>query len=86
MLFAHAPHNASGGIDLNALFKKEQRIISTYSGALSEQRDVFGLICEGKLNPAPLVTHHLPLAEFQHGVDLAVSQQALKVLYTPANE
>lgn len=83
VLFAHAPHNAFGDIDLNSLFKKEQRIISTYSGALAEQRRVFDLICDGKLDPSPLVTHHMPLAEFQRGVDLAVGQKALKVLYTP---
>ena len=54
VLFAHAPANMEADFDLNTLFKQEQRIIGTYSGALSEQARVFELICQGSLDASPL--------------------------------
>jgi len=41
------------------------------------------LVLEGKLNLAPLLTHHLPLSAYSQGVALLESRQALKVLFVP---
>lgn len=84
VLFAHAPADERSTIDLNTVFKTERRIVATYSGALDEQRRVFDLICSGALDPSPLVTHTMPLDEFDTGVSMVVRQEALKVLFTPA--
>lgn len=84
VLFAHAPDGAHADFDLNMLFKYERRIIGSYSGALTEQKEIFSLICGGKLDPAPLVTHTMPLDDFDIGVSLVVGQKALKVLFTPS--
>jgi threonine dehydrogenase-like Zn-dependent dehydrogenase len=84
VLFAHAPADERSAVDLNAVFKSEQRIVATYSGALDEQRRIFDLLCSGALDPSPLVTHTLPLDEFERGVALVVGQKALKVLFTPS--
>jgi L-iditol 2-dehydrogenase len=83
VLFAHAPADAPAAVDLNALFKSERRIIATYSGALKEQQRIFDFLCAGALDPSPLVTHKLPLDQFEQGVALVVRQQALKLLFTP---
>ena len=48
-----------------------------------EQARVFDMMIEGALDPRPLVTHRLPLAEFATGVEIARRGQALKVLFTP---
>ena len=85
ILFAHAPDQSLGQIDLNTLFKNERRVIGTYSGGLSEQRQVFDLIVSGALDASPLVTHRMPLDEFERGVELARARKALKVLYTPSS-
>jgi len=84
VLFAHAPDKEQSRVDLNALFKSERRIVATYSGALNEQQRIFDLLVSGKLDPSPLVTHRMPLDDFQKGVDLVVARKALKVLYTPS--
>ncbi len=42
-----------------------------------------GLITEGKLKLAPLVTHHLPLERYGEGIDLLESQQAIKICFHP---
>jgi len=84
VLFAHAPDGQQAGFDLNDLFKYERRIIGTYSGALAEQAAVFELIESGALDPTPLVTHTMPLDDFDAGVALAKAQKALKILFTPS--
>jgi L-iditol 2-dehydrogenase len=84
VLFAHAPDGQAADFDLNALFKAEKRIIGTYSGALDEQARVFDLIVSGALDPTPLVTHTMPLDDFETGVGLARARTALKVLFTPS--
>jgi L-iditol 2-dehydrogenase len=84
VLFAHAPADQPATVDLNAVFKSERRIVATYSGALSEQREVFDLLLNGTLDPTPLVTHRMPLDDFEQGVRLVVERKALKVLFTPS--
>jgi L-iditol 2-dehydrogenase len=84
VLFAHAPQDGKAAIDLNAVFKSERRIIATYSGALREQREIFDRLTDGSLDPAPLVTHTMPLDDFDQGVALVVARKALKVLFTPS--
>ena len=74
----------SAGFDLNTLFKSERRIIATYSGALKEQATIFDLLVSGALDPSPLVTHTMPLDDFDKGVALVVERKALKVLFTPS--
>ena len=83
VLFAHAGAGELGRLDLNALFKAERRIVGTYSGALDEQDRIFELLVDGRLDPTPLVTDHLPLSRFDEAVDLCRSRRALKVVLEP---
>ena len=83
VLFAHAPEGERAAFDLNTLFKHEQRILGSYSGALEDQSKVFSMMLDGKLDPSTLVSHRLPLADFNAGVDIARRRQALKILFTP---
>jgi L-iditol 2-dehydrogenase len=84
VLFAHAPDSERSAVDLNAVFKSERRIVATYSGALREQEHIFELLVSGALDPTPLVTHTMPLDDFDKGVALVVARKALKVLFTPS--
>jgi L-iditol 2-dehydrogenase len=86
VLFAHAGDGERADFDLNDLFKYERRVLGTYSGAVKEQVGIFELISSGALDPRPLVTHSMPLDEFQKGVDLVRQHKALKVLFTPSRE
>jgi len=84
ILFAHAPHGQCANFDLNDLFKYERRVLGTYSGALGEQAAVLALITSGRFNPAPLVSHTMPLDDFARGYGLAKERKALKILFTPS--
>ena len=85
VLFAHAPGDGAAKIDLNSVFKFERRILGTYSASVDDQAEIFNLLCSGALDPSPLVTHTMPLDDFETGVSLARNHQALKVLFTPSS-
>lgn len=86
VLFAHAPDGETAGFDLNTFFKAERRVLSTYSSSLLDQQEIYRLLVSRRLDPAPLVTHRLPLSRFGEAVTLAREQRALKVLLTPDEE
>jgi 2-desacetyl-2-hydroxyethyl bacteriochlorophyllide A dehydrogenase len=44
---------------------------------------VIALMEEGKLDPAPLVTHHMPLEEASDAYELFARREALKIVLTP---
>jgi len=81
VMFAHAPDGERATFDLNALFKREQRLLGSYSGGLEDQSRVFSMMLDGKLDPSPLVSHRLALVDFDSGVDIARRRQALKILF-----
>lgn len=83
VLFAHARPGECAAFEVNALFKREQRVLGSYSGGLEEQAQVFQLMVDGALDPSPLVSHRLPLEEFAYAVDIARRRQALKILFVP---
>jgi threonine dehydrogenase-like Zn-dependent dehydrogenase len=41
------------------------------------------LVAAGKLDLAPLITHTMPLRDYQRGIDLLERQEAIKVLFIP---
>jgi threonine 3-dehydrogenase len=41
------------------------------------------LLRSGKLDIAPVITHHLPMAEFANGMDLLRTGEASKIILTP---
>jgi len=82
-LFAHAPPGERLPIDLNSLFKSERRLVGTYSGGPREQSQIWDLLSGGSLDPSSIVTHRLPLSQFDQAVELTRSHMALKVLLYP---
>ena len=83
VLFAHAPAGGRADFDLNHLFKHERRVLGAYSGGLAEQAEVFRALESGRLDPTPLVTHRLPLEDFDRAVEVLRSRIGLKVLLYP---
>ena len=83
VLFAHAAQDARVTFDTNAVFRSERQVIGAYSGSPAEQARVLDLLHEGTLDPTPLVTHRLPLAQAAEAVDLCRRRAALKVLLHP---
>jgi L-iditol 2-dehydrogenase len=83
VLFAHAREGEVAGFELNPFFKAERRVVATYSGGLDEQARMAELIFSGTLDPAPLVSHRMPLSRFNEAVELSMNRQAYKILVEP---
>lgn len=82
VLFAHFGEGDAGDVH-QSLFREERRLVGTYSGALEEQDRVFRMLCDGRLDPRPLVTHHLPLDRFAEALELTRDPHSLKILIEP---
>lgn len=83
VVFAHAREEEQADFHINTLFKYERHLIGTYSGGPREQAAAFEMLVSGALDPTSLVSHRLPLEEFDRGVAMARARTALKVLFTP---
>jgi 2-desacetyl-2-hydroxyethyl bacteriochlorophyllide A dehydrogenase len=63
---------------------KSLNLISGHANVVGHLDPVLALMSAGKLDPSPLVTHHLPLAEAPEAYRLFDSREALKVVLTTA--
>jgi L-iditol 2-dehydrogenase len=82
VLFAHFSDDVPGPFH-QKLFHHERRVLGTYSGSLVEQDRVFDLLLDGSLQPQALVTHHIPMQQFEQALDLSRDPKALKILLVP---
>jgi L-iditol 2-dehydrogenase len=84
----HVHYFAGGGGDalplpLDALYKRELTLMSTYSSSPRDLTDAFALIAKDEITTAPLFSHRLPLDRLGEAVALMRGQAALKVFVTP---
>jgi L-iditol 2-dehydrogenase len=70
-------------VDLNRIYKREVRVLATYSSSPRDLRDAFALIRRGSLAVSALVTHRIPLSRIEEGLRLVRSGKALKVVLVP---
>jgi L-iditol 2-dehydrogenase len=82
-LFAPPPPGTPVPLDLGAAFFREVTIQSTYSAGPLDTRDALGLLAGGAIDPAPLISHRLPLSEVEEAFRLARSGEATKVVVEP---
>ena len=83
VLFAHMIPGPVPEEVLQTVFRREQRILSSYSGSLAEQDAAWELIRAGFLDAAPLITHQFPLADYETALEKARAMDALKVALLP---
>lgn len=71
------------GLDGHALYVGEIDVRASYSAGPSDMRAALELIGGGLVDPMPLVTHRLPLAETGRALELARTGEAVKALVLP---
>lgn len=69
--------------DFNAVYRKELKVRSTNSTALSTWALTMDLLKRGLLDLTPVISLQLPLAEWEKGFDAAIDKSAFKVLLIP---
>jgi L-iditol 2-dehydrogenase len=75
--------DGAAAVDVDDLYRRELTLRGVRSGTPRHLRDAVDLLARGAVSPGRLVTHRLPLAEFERGLALYRSGEALKVLFTP---
>jgi L-iditol 2-dehydrogenase len=70
-------------LPLADLYHRELTVSATYSSSPAELLQAFGLLADGTIQVAGLITHRLPLADLAKGVELMRRQEAVKVYITP---
>ncbi len=69
--------------DGTSLFLRELTITASYSAGPADMRAAARLITRGSIDPAPLVSHRLPLEQTADALDLQRRHAALKVVVAP---
>jgi len=75
-------HGESLPLPLAGIYHRELTLSATYSSSPLELREAFGLLGGGRVSVDGLITHRVPLARLDHGVDLMRRQEAVKVYVT----
>lgn len=82
-LYAPPAPGAALGLDGHHLYRREIQVVPSYSAGPADMWAAHALIASGAIDPAPLVTHRLPLEEAGRALELARSGEALKALVLP---
>ena len=84
VLFGGLPHEDSKpGVDMNLVHYKNLTLVGISKFAPRHFRKSLQMLASGRIPGDKLVTHVLPLDEFDKGVKLAMAGEALKVVYKP---
>jgi len=82
-LYAPPAPGAPVPVDGSELFLRELTVTASYSAGPNDMRDALELIAAGRIDPAPLVSHRLPLEQTARALELQRSATALKVVVEP---
>ena len=84
LLFGVPPNGEKVAFDAFAIFRKGLTLLSSYTSVRNSLQAV-ELLSSGCVRVDGLISHRLPLAEFQHGVEVIEGglEQARKVVIAP---
>jgi L-iditol 2-dehydrogenase len=84
-LCLYAPPDPGQPLDVDGhrLYVGEIDVCASYSAGPADMRAALELIASGRIDPLPLVTHRLPLAETGRALELARTGEAVKALVLP---
>jgi len=81
-----AAHSGAVPIDLETIYQQELSISSTYSSSPHDLEHALRLLASREVRVDRLISHRLPLEQFDEGVRLMQSRVALKVYFQIAGE
>jgi L-iditol 2-dehydrogenase len=79
-LFA-CPPGLVAEVNLSAVYHRELTLTASYSSSPADLRQALALLSAGTVRVSDLISHRLPLEQFHEGLELARTQQALKVFF-----
>jgi L-iditol 2-dehydrogenase len=82
-LYAPPSPQAPPKLDATALYLREISVLASYSAGPGDMRAALELIADGRVAPASLVSHRLPLAQTGAALELQRSAGGLKIVVEP---
>jgi len=82
-LYAPPDPGQALGLDGHALYVGEVDVCASYSAGPGDMRAALELLATGRVDPAPLITHRLPLERTGDALELARTGGAVKALVLP---
>ena len=76
-------HSAPAEFHVTDLVRRSKSIIGAYGYDAAIWNRSLALLTSGKIKVEPMITHRLPLTEAREGFELAVREEAAKVLFLP---
>lgn len=70
-------------VHMGLVWIKALRMVTGFANVLGHVDRVLALLEQGVLDPAPLVTHHMPLADAAEAYEVYDRREALKIVLTP---
>jgi len=70
-------------VHMGLVWIKALTIKSGHANVIAHVDRVLGMLAAGTLDPAPLVTHHLPLDDAAQAYEIYDRREALKIVLTP---
>ncbi|HEY2160044.1 MAG TPA: alcohol dehydrogenase catalytic domain-containing protein [Solirubrobacteraceae bacterium] len=72
-------------LDPSFIYLRELTVTASYAAGPNDMREALELIASGRIDPMPLVTHRLPLAETGQALELQRRGEALKAVVLPCD-
>lgn len=76
-------HDREFPVDVLGMLLKDLRFAASYASSAQGWERGIQLVAQGRVQLEPLVSHTLPMSDWEKGFDLLRSRQALKVLLRP---
>lgn len=70
-------------VHMGLLWIKAQEMRTGHANVIGHLDPVLNLLASGDLDPSPLVTHHMPLADAPEAYALYDRREALKIVLNP---
>ena len=80
-LFAGFPVGVSASIDPNAIHYKQIRLFGASESRRRDFAEALQLVADGKIDPAPMITHRFAPADHAEAFKTAANGEALKVVF-----
>lgn len=83
-IFAQTPDDTRVYLDPNMIYR-ETLILGTYSSTPIEQKEIFDMLCAGKIKDvSSIISHKFPLKDFPKGLKFAIeAKNSCKIIFYP---